>query len=45
MKIGELARRAGVSPHTIRYYERIGLMPRAGRDAGGRRDYDGSALV
>lgn len=45
MKIGELARRAGVSPHTIRYYERIGLMPPAYRDAGGRRDYDGSALV
>jgi DNA-binding transcriptional MerR regulator len=45
MKIGELARRAGISAHTIRYYERIGLLPRADRDGGGRRDYDGSTLV
>ena len=27
MKIGELAKRSGFSAHTIRYYERIGLMP------------------
>lgn len=45
MKIGELSARAGLSVDTIRYYERIGLLPRAGRDAGGRRDYDATILV
>lgn len=40
MKIGELSKRSGLSAHTIRYYERIGLLPYADRDAGGRRDYD-----
>ncbi|MBU2868203.1 MerR family transcriptional regulator [Pacificibacter marinus] len=45
MKIGELAKRSGLSTHTIRYYERIGLLPVADRDAGGRRDYDPSILI
>ena len=45
MKIGELAKRSGLSAHTIRYYERIGLLPVADRDAGGRRDYDPSILI
>ncbi len=45
MKIGELARRSGLSVHTIRWYERIGLLPRAGRDGAGRRDYDPEILV
>ena len=45
MKIGELARRSGLSVHTIRWYERIGLMPRAGRDDGGQRDYDPAILA
>ncbi|WP_095589819.1 MerR family transcriptional regulator [Actibacterium ureilyticum] len=45
MKIGELAKRSGLSAHTIRYYERIGLLPVADRDAGGRRDYDADILV
>jgi DNA-binding transcriptional MerR regulator len=44
VKIGELARRSGLSAHTIRYYERIGLIPRAHRDPSGRRDYDASIL-
>lgn len=39
MTIGELARHTGVSSDTIRYYERIGLMPRARRTPGGYRDY------
>jgi DNA-binding transcriptional MerR regulator len=41
--IGEVAERTGLSAHTLRWYERIGLMqqvsregPRSGRDAGGR---------
>jgi len=45
MKIGELAKRTGISAHTIRYYERIGLLPYADRDGGGQRDYDPSILV
>lgn len=45
MKIAELARRSGRSAHTIRYYERIGLMPPALRDAAGHRDYGADALV
>ncbi|WP_308915886.1 MerR family transcriptional regulator [Jannaschia sp. LMIT008] len=39
MRIGAFSRRTGLSADTLRYYERIGLVPRAGRDAGGRRDY------
>ncbi|WP_333815921.1 MerR family DNA-binding transcriptional regulator [Tabrizicola sp.] len=45
MKIGELSRRAGVAVDTLRYDERIGLLPPTPRDAGGRRDYDAAALV
>lgn len=45
MKIGELARRSGLSIDTIRWYERIGLLPTAARAASGQRDYDESILV
>jgi len=45
MKIGELARQSGLTPHTIRYYERIGLLPRADRDHARQRDYDASILT
>lgn len=45
MKIGQLARRSGLSVDTIRYYERIGLMPRADRDRSNQRAYDERALV
>lgn len=37
--ISGVAGRLGVSAHTLRYYERIGLL-RVGRDAAGRRVYD-----
>jgi DNA-binding transcriptional MerR regulator len=39
MRIGQLARTAGVSVDTIRYYEKIGLMPRVHRTASGYREY------
>ena len=39
MKIGELASRAGSNPETIRYYERIGLLPAPTRTSGNYRDY------
>lgn len=45
MKIGELAKRTGLSAHTLRYYERIGLLPHADRDSSGQRDYDASILI
>lgn len=44
MKIGELAKRSGLTAHTIRYYERIGLLPYADRDRSNQRDYDASIL-
>ena len=44
MKIGDLAKRSGMSAHTIRYYERIGLLPYADRDRSGQRDYDAAIL-
>ena len=34
--IGELSRRTGCNIETIRYYERIGLLPTARRESGGR---------
>ncbi|HEV7462442.1 MAG TPA: MerR family transcriptional regulator [Methyloceanibacter sp.] len=39
LKIGALARRTGTSAPTIRYYEEIGLLPRADRHQGGQRGY------
>ncbi|MBI3403358.1 MAG: MerR family DNA-binding transcriptional regulator [Acidobacteria bacterium] len=29
LRIGELATRSGLTPDALRYYERLGLMPRA----------------
>ena len=45
MKIGEQAKKSGLSAHTIRYYERIGLLPYADRNRSGQRDYDASILT
>jgi MerR family transcriptional regulator, redox-sensitive transcriptional activator SoxR len=39
LSIGEVARRAGLRTSAIRYYERIGLLPRPPR-VGGQRRYD-----
>src|SRR5262245_37980481 len=41
--IGEIANRAGIARSTIRYYERIGLLPPA-RQVNGKRRYDLSIL-
>ena len=43
LRIGEVAERAGVSADTIRYYERIGLMPKPARTSAGYREYGESA--
>jgi len=39
MQIGVLAKKVGVNPKTIRYYEEIGLLPPAPRTKSGYRDY------
>jgi MerR family transcriptional regulator, copper efflux regulator len=36
---GELARICGVSPDTIRHYERVGVIPAAARGANGYRSF------
>lgn len=41
--IGEVARRAGVTERTLRYYEELGLLAPS-RDAAGRRRYDSDSL-
>ncbi len=45
MKIGDIAKHTGLTAHTIRYYERIGLLPFAPRDSTGQRAYDASVLT
>lgn len=39
LSIGTLSRRTGCNVETIRYYERIGLIPPPPRTAGGHRSY------
>jgi DNA-binding transcriptional MerR regulator len=39
VRISELARDLGVSPDTLRFYERDGLLPRPVRQENGYRDY------
>ena len=41
--IATTARRLSISPHTLRYYERIGLV-QVERDASGRRRYDAASV-
>jgi len=44
LQSGTLAKAAGVSPDTIRYYERIGVLPRALRTGSGYRVFPASAV-
>src|SRR5262245_47757952 len=44
LTIGKLAEETGVNLETVRYYERIGLMPRPARTAGGYRSYEPNHL-
>jgi DNA-binding transcriptional MerR regulator len=39
MTISEVSEKLGVSQDTLRYYERIGLLPRVNRNKSGIRDY------
>lgn len=40
LSIGETALQTGMSVDTLRYYEKISLLPRIARDSGGRRRYE-----
>src|SRR5215467_530328 len=44
MRIGEVARQAGVACSAIRFYEGHGLLPEPRRTASGYRDYDESVV-
>lgn len=44
MRIGELARTAGVAASAVRYYEQAGLLPAAERTAAGYRLYGPGAV-
>ena len=45
MRIGELAKRSGCLPETVRYYEREGLLPRPQRSDGNYRMYNEGQLA
>ena len=40
MKIAEVSERYAISSDTLRYYERIGLIPQVNRNGSGIRDYN-----
>jgi DNA-binding transcriptional MerR regulator len=44
MKIGEMARRAGVTIDTVRFYERRGVLPPPDRLPSGYRVYETAAV-
>jgi DNA-binding transcriptional MerR regulator len=44
MSIGAMSRLSGVSVHTLRYYENIGLLERARRNNAGHRVYSAEDL-
>ena len=44
-RIGEVTRRLGMSADTLRYYEKIGLLPRVARNGSGLRRYDRADLA
>lgn len=39
MKIGEVSEQTGLSAHTIRYYEKLGLIAKPEKDDSGHRRY------
>lgn len=44
LKISDLAAQTGTTTPTVRYYESVGLLPYAARQAGGQRRYDASDI-
>jgi arsenate reductase len=45
MKVAELARRAGVAPSAVRFYEETGVLPPAPRLVNGYREFDATDLA
>lgn len=45
LTINDVAKQTGLSAHTLRYYERIGLIAPVGRAPGGQRRYDAADLA
>jgi MerR family transcriptional regulator, mercuric resistance operon regulatory protein len=45
LTIGDVSEKTQVNIETIRYYERIGLVPAPPRSAGGRRQYDSAGIA
>ena len=45
MKVSELARRAGVAPSAVRFYEEMGVLPPAARRDNGYREYADESLA
>jgi DNA-binding transcriptional MerR regulator len=45
IKIGEFAERCGVSRDTVRFYERVGLLPKPSRSESRHRIYDRKAVA
>lgn len=43
-RISDVAKKAGITADAIRYYERLGVLPRAPRTAGGLRVYGDDVL-
>src|SRR5438309_8172515 len=44
LQIGEAAKLSRVSPDTLRYYERMGLLPKVPRTQSGYRQYGGATV-
>ncbi len=44
LTVAELAEQAAVSPHTVRYYDRVGMLPVPGRSPAGYRLYEQAAV-
>ena len=43
--IGEVVQQLGVSAHTLRYYEKIGLLVPVAKTTGGRREYSSKDIA
>ena len=44
MKIGQIAKEAGVTVDTVRFYERVGILPEPARRPSGYREYEGGTV-